>query len=273
MEQPLGLGVANTAAFLETISLDRVTLHFCDRFDSRSRRWNPARHAHPYFELIFFLEGRADIDAGQESLGISLFDVLIYPPGLEHLERLAGGRAQEVICLWADLGSCARFDHAIRLEDSTGAFRQLFEAILRESAGHRRFREEILRCHLCALVWQLRQHFCEPAAEAHSRLERCLNYIQEHYARDFSMGVLAKLAFVSPSYLFRLFRRNTGMTPVNYRNTVRVEKAKLLLLDRTLKMEDIADRVGFGDPRYFARVFRRVTGETPSGFRQRSGGR
>ena len=63
-----------TLAFLESISLDRAELKFCERFDEQSRIWNFEKHSHPYFELILFLEGKANIYAGDDSLDISLFD-------------------------------------------------------------------------------------------------------------------------------------------------------------------------------------------------------
>ncbi len=259
-----------TLAFLESITLERAALQFCERFDDKSRIWNFQKHAHPYFELIFFLEGKANVDAGEDSLDISLFDVLIYPPGLQHTEHLDLARRQEIICLWADLGGCARFEHAIRLPDSRGAFRQLFEAIYNEFTGNRPFAQEVVACHLRTLVWLLRQSFAEPVNETHTQVERCLNYIHENYAHDFPIEALAKQVYVSPSYLFRIFRKKTGVTPMRYRNLVRVDKAKLLLLDRALKMEEVAERVGFEDAKYFARVFKKETGASPSEFRTRN---
>jgi AraC-like DNA-binding protein/mannose-6-phosphate isomerase-like protein (cupin superfamily) len=269
-----GGGLASaTAAFLDSITLERATLQFCERFDDRSRIWNFQKHAHPYFELIFFLEGKANVDAGDDSLDISLYDVLVYPPGLVHTEHLDLDRRQEIICLWADLGACARFDHALKLPDTRGAFRQLFEAIYLEFTGNRRHAQELIACHLRTLVWLLRQHFAEPVTESHNHVERCLDFIHERYASDFPIEALAKVVFVSPSYLFRIFRKKMGVTPMHYRNLVRVDKAKLLLLDRSLKMEEIAARVGFEDAKYFARVFRKETGSSPSEFRRRNGGR
>ncbi len=262
---------SDTLRFLESISLTRAALQFCERFDDRSRIWNFQRHSHPYFELIYFLEGKANIDAGDDSLDISLFDVLVYPPGLPHTEHLALGRRQEIICLWADLGECGAFDHGIKLTDARGAFRQLFEAIYLEFTGKRPFSQELIASHLRTLVWLMRQHFAEPPTESHSQVERCLNYIHEHYARDFPAEALARSVYVSPSYLFRIFRRKMGVTPMHYRNLVRVDKAKLLLLDRTLKMEEVAERVGFEDTKYFARVFKKETGSSPSEFRKQNG--
>ena len=119
-------------------------------------------------------------------------------------------------------------------------------------------------------MWLARQHFAEPNTESQTQVERCLNYIHENYARNFSAEALAKKVFVSPSYLFRIFRRKMGVTPMRYRNLVRVNKAKLLLLEPTLKMEEIADRLGFEDAKYFARVFKKETGSAPSEFRKRN---
>ncbi len=264
--------LAETLAFLQAISLERAELKFCERFDDRSHIWNLQRHSHPYFELILFLEGKASIDAGDEALEVAPFDVVIYPPGLPHTERLDEARRQEIICLWADLGPCPRFGHAIRLPDAQGAFRRLFQGVYDEFTGNRTFSREIVACHLRTLVWLVRQRLAEPTTESQTQVERCLNYIHEHYARDFPAEALARMVFVSPSYLFRIFRRKLGVTPMRYRNLIRVEKAKLLLLDRTLKTEDVAERVGFEDAKYFARVFKKETGASPSEFRTRNGG-
>jgi two-component system response regulator YesN len=73
---------------------------------------------------------------------------------------------------------------------------------------------------------------------------------------------------VSPSYLFRLFKKKMGVSPMRYRNIVRVDKAKLLLADQALSVDAVADRVGFEDPKYFARVFRDLAGMSPSAFRK-----
>jgi two-component system response regulator YesN len=99
-------------------------------------------------------------------------------------------------------------------------------------------------------------------------VERSLGFIHEHYARDFDIDELASQVAVSPSYLFRMFKKKMQVTPMHYRNTVRVDKAKLLLADQRLTVDDVAERVGFDDPKYFARVFRDLTGTTPSAYRR-----
>ena len=74
--------------FLEQVPIEHATLQFCERFDEKSRIWNFDTHSHPYFELIFFIEGKANIDAGAETVNVLGFDVIVYPPGLLHAEHL-----------------------------------------------------------------------------------------------------------------------------------------------------------------------------------------
>ena len=131
--QRTGLSVDRDAIcrFLEQVPLDHATLQFCERFDEQSRIWNFDSHSHPYFELIFFIEGKANIDAGAETVNVYGFDVVIYPPGLLHAEHLELGRRQEIICFWVDTGPTPTFDHAIKLMDERGTLRELFEMVVR----------------------------------------------------------------------------------------------------------------------------------------------
>jgi AraC-like DNA-binding protein len=193
---------------------------------------------------------------------------VIYPPGLLHAEHLELGRRQEIICLWADTGPTPRFDHAIKLMDERGYLRQLFEMIYAEFTSNRPFASDLVAAYLQAIFLQVRQTFSEPSREATSIVERCLGYIHENYADDFDVEQLAATVSVSPSYLFRLFKKKMQLTPMHYRNVVRIDKAKLLLVDRALTVDAVAERVGFEDPKYFARVFKELAGTSPSAYRQ-----
>ena len=254
--------------YLASVNTEHATLQFCERFDEKSRIWNLSKHSHPFFELIFFLEGKANIDAGAESVDVLGFDVVIYPPRLMHLEHLDLRQRQEIICLWADTGRTESFEHAIKLMDERGTLRSLFEMVYAEFTGNRPCNGELISCYLKAIFLQVRQHFSEPPRDSTSLVERSLGYIHEHYARDFDIDELASQVAVSPSYLFRLFRKKMQVTPMHYRSLVRVDKAKLLLADQRLTVDDVAERVGYDDAKYFARVFRDFTGTTPSAYRR-----
>lgn len=249
--------------FVSALSFATARLEFCERFDERSEIWNLSPHRHPFFELIFFVEGCANIVAGRDVVDVSGCDVVVYPPGLLHLEHLEIDRRQDIICLWVDAGPTPRFGHPITMMDSGGRIRQVFEQIYAEFTADRARRTELIQHYLEILLLLVQRHFEEPPRESNAVLERSLAYLHEHYLQDFTAEDLAAVVNVSPSQLFRLFRQRLGMGPIHYRNAIRIEKAKLMLLDRGLSVETVAERVGFADAKYFARVFRRATGHSP----------
>ena len=67
----------------------------------------------------------------------------------------------------------------------------------------------------------------------------------------------------------RVFKEETGTAFHDYRNAVRIGKARQLLLHEDLRITDVASAVGFDDQSYFTKVFRRFTGMTPLRYRAR----
>ncbi|MCD8156174.1 MAG: helix-turn-helix transcriptional regulator, partial [Clostridiales bacterium] len=74
---------------------------------------------------------------------------------------------------------------------------------------------------------------------------------------------LAEVCHVSESHLRRLFEENIGMTPVDYLNHVRIQKACELIRKTGHSMEEIAIKVGFTTTSTFNRNFKRITGTSP----------
>jgi signal transduction histidine kinase/DNA-binding LacI/PurR family transcriptional regulator/AraC-like DNA-binding protein len=93
-------------------------------------------------------------------------------------------------------------------------------------------------------------------------------YIQQNYTRTFSLEELSETVGVSKSYLSRIFKMGTGISPWDYLNRFRVQKAKELLLLSDESITAIAADVGYEDVGYFGRVFREIAGCTPRAFRQ-----
>ena len=78
---------------------------------------------------------------------------------------------------------------------------------------------------------------------------------------------------VSIFYFCRVFRKAVGLTFTDYLGRVRVEEAKMLLLNPHLRVSEIAYAVGFQSLTHFNRVFRQLTGESPTRFRENRAGR
>jgi AraC family L-rhamnose operon transcriptional activator RhaR len=96
-----------------------------------------------------------------------------------------------------------------------------------------------------------------------------MRLLKEDLARDWTLKELADALKVEKSYVVRLFKTYTGLSPIAYLAHCRAERAATLLLTTSDSITDIAQRVGWSDPNYFARRFRSHFGISASTFRDR----
>jgi len=100
-------------------------------------------------------------------------------------------------------------------------------------------------------------------------IRRAQEYLDTHYA-DYASGLesLAEHLGLTPAYLSKLFKAETGRNYSEALAELRIEKAKALLLQTNLKTSEIGLQVGYPNPQYFATAFRKATGLTPSEYRE-----
>lgn len=99
-------------------------------------------------------------------------------------------------------------------------------------------------------------------------IEVALQYIKEHFHEELSLERIAAVVFLNPAYFSQLFKLKTGQGYKEYVTSLRLEQAKLLLLNPGLRLADIAERVGYQDMRHFTQMFRKKYGLTPTEYRQ-----
>ncbi|MCP1110933.1 response regulator transcription factor [Ohessyouella blattaphilus] len=91
-----------------------------------------------------------------------------------------------------------------------------------------------------------------------------LDYIQAHYGdSDITLQKMCEYLNISTSHFSTIFKEETGKTFLEALNGVRMEKAKQLLRETSLKNYQIAEKVGFSDPHYFNIAFKKIVGMTP----------
>ncbi|WP_054940763.1 response regulator [Paenibacillus ihuae] len=99
-------------------------------------------------------------------------------------------------------------------------------------------------------------------------IDVALHYIKQHYAEDLSLEKMASVVFLNPAYFSQLFKHKTGQGYKEYVTSLRLEQAKLLLLNPKLKLAEIAERVGYQDMKHFTQMFRKKFQLTPTEYRQ-----
>ena len=94
-------------------------------------------------------------------------------------------------------------------------------------------------------------------------LKNAVRYLEEHYTENLKMSLLAEKFNLSESHFRKLFKGFTGLSPVEYRNGLRVEHAKELLNQNTVSVAEVARAVGIEDQFYFSRIFKEAEGISP----------
>lgn len=92
-------------------------------------------------------------------------------------------------------------------------------------------------------------------------------YVGKHYFEPMSVEGICEDTGLNTEYASKLFRKETGMTVVEYVNRFRVGQAKKLLIDRDLSIVDVAEMVGFSNENYFGSITKKYEGKTPARLR------
>lgn len=92
-------------------------------------------------------------------------------------------------------------------------------------------------------------------------------YIDNHYFEDIKISMFADKYFLSREYLMKLFKQQFSFGIHEYVQKVRMDKAKGLLDDSSLKIQDISEMLGYKDKNYFSKAFRNYYAVSPSEFR------
>ncbi|MFS1517251.1 bifunctional transcriptional activator/DNA repair enzyme AdaA [Bacillus sp. SCS-151] len=93
-------------------------------------------------------------------------------------------------------------------------------------------------------------------------------YVDSHYNEKLTLEVLALMSHVSPYHLHRTFKKIKGMTPVDYIQHIRMEKAKMLLTTIDAPIAEVGKSVGLSNTPYFITLFKKKIGQTPEAYRR-----
>ncbi len=119
--------------------------------------------------------------------------------------------------------------------------------------------------------WNMANSGSEPGSGIyHQHVNKALTEMRKCYTdSDFSIQDVAKSCHVSPAYLGKIFREQTGESFNDYLLKVRMLEAEKFLYENELRIGDVAGRVGFSNQSYFNKMFRKVYGISPREYRYR----
>lgn len=100
-------------------------------------------------------------------------------------------------------------------------------------------------------------------------IRAALDYINAHFHENISLMDVAENINISKNYLCDIFKKELGVTFINYVTNLRIEKAKEYLTGTDMKMYEVSNAVGYNDYAYFSQIFKKHTGKTLSSYRKK----
>ncbi len=241
--------------------------------------WPSAPHAHQCTELFYVTSGEGSFQIQELNFPVKPNDLIIINPNVLHTETASNGSPMEYIVLGLEgadfLGagtSDSRFCH-FSCGELGADIHLYFQEILNELKESQPYSQNIAAGWLHVLVAKLQRYReviltvrgPEKASLESAQIKR---YIDTHFKEDITLDALAKVAHLNKFYLSHIYKRDHGISPINYLIERRIRESKFLLEDTDYSISQISQFVGFSSPSYFSQCFNRVEGISPRGYRQ-----
>ena len=253
-------------------------------------------HCHDFMEIVIIMKGKGHFIINDEKVLVSEGNVLILNPGTYH-RSIPDSPHTLTECYLAftdvDFVNAPRnffpFFHGQKMlgklpERVKKEIFQLCCSIDRESQSRNPGRYFMLKAYLIQVICLLlRFDRQEEIADQHCLagyefkspnkkyvVQQIMKYMENHYKEKISLDQIAENMYLSPFYISKLFKSETGDTPINYLISLRMEKAKELLdQNSTLSIQEAAAAVGYEDAYHFSKLFKKFYGLSPLYYKAR----
>lgn len=251
-------------------------------------------HSHDYLEMAFILSGEGKYRFEEGICPVKEGDLLIINPGVKH-QALACPEVEnpttEFFVAAADIQMKGMPANTLPVPNdghimhTSGELRQklfrICSSMEAENAVCRQGRYFMLKAYLMQMLLLVIREQCEPmehtagyAFESVNKkyvVEQIVNYFEDHYNEKISLDQIAENMYLSPFYISKIFKSETGDTPIRHLINIRLEKAKELLGDGYEgSIQEIAAIVGYDDAYHFSKLFKKHFGITPSQARKKA---
>lgn len=218
----------------------------------------------PYTELTIVSKGTMEYIVDRESIVLHEGDAILIPKGALR-ERKKGMEASDYISfnfLLDEELELPRFLPKILTRDvrfliaACDEIQQIHISAYEEAISH------LLNCVLVTIKSNLQRQ------SSHPLVEKIIRYLHENISEKITLSDIAQHTFFSAIYCDSVFKKEMGVSIIDYLLEERIGLAKQLLTEGSLSLRQIAETSGFSDYNYFARTFKKRTGYTPTQYRK-----
>lgn len=223
-------------------------------------------HDHPFCEITYHISGEAFLKADDKEIKLSPGKIVIMPPNMPHSVYAKEGFCNifMIVVNFNSLGeSLYCFDDTAN-NDIYNILMQINNIYITKRYNWYNISESLIDTLYQFMLSQLSEDKTKnPYVESLSNILAanisCKNFLIDRAMKDIPL---------SGVQLRRLFKKDTGKTPLEYLNAIRIEYAKQLLKHKIkgkfFTIKEASNLAGFNDPYYFSRMFRKIAGKSPS---------
>lgn len=242
---------------------------------------------HDFAEMIFILSGQGKYRIADTVFRVSEGDIIIINPGVTHQSLVSNieNPTTEAVVGFTDIQFEGFAVNEVPLPaegavtHTQGELRQklfkIFTSMDAENVVRRTGRYYMLKSYLMQVLLLLVREQTEPievstgysfkSAGKKYVVEKVIDYFEDHYAEKISLDQIADNTYLSSVYVSKIFKAETGDTPIRYLINIRLEKARELLENGWEgSIQELALQVGYDDAYHFSKLFKKRYGMSPS---------
>ncbi len=239
-------------------------------------------------EISFISKGEGSRLCGLKRYPVRQGDLLIHNAGVMHEENTERGNTVSYCCNISNMqltgmpenvllptGECPIIHTGAHFERIKALVKMIYDLMCDRPFGHAQAASELIRAYIVLIAGVLeerRQGVQEPSGQSDgdgNYICACVKeYIDSHYAEELTLEALSKAVHVSPYHLSRVFKRETGYSPMQYVNHRRLGEAQVLLTTTGCQVTEIALETGFDTLSNFYKTFMKQVGMSPTRFRE-----
>lgn len=241
--------------------------------------WFNIQHSHDFCEILYVDGGAGEAILEGKKFRLAPGDLVVVNPGTLHEERSDAKAPLRLIFLairdfavpGLPAGCLSQEKYRVL---SCGEYRYKMDIYLREllqeTSSQIEFYQEIsqgLVSALLVLVMRLIRINPEDEAALSQECQKIKEYLDQNFTSPITLDSLSETVYISKHYLSHLFKEQTGVSPIKYLTSKRMEKACELLSETELPVSEVSKAVGYENPLYFSQVFKRIYGISPVKYR------
>ncbi len=243
-------------------------------------------HSHDHIEMAFILSGRGRYRIDDQVYPVEEGDLIIFNPGTYH-QALTDGKGKPTMEFFVGFTDVAfqgmKPNHFEILDGpllhTQGEFRQklfrIASSMEAEKEVLRQGRYFMLRSYLVQMILLIIRERTVPLKQKKGYefesvgkkyvVEQIVSYFEDHYAEKISLDQIAENMYLSPFYISKIFKSETGDTPIRFLIDIRLERAKELLESgEYTSIQEVAAKVGYDDAYHFSKLFKKKYAVPPS---------